>query len=419
MYIVNILIAFNFLPTPTPIAIGHPRVGLSSPLSIREYSCPFVDKISSLSLTMLGICSQCNPRAFFARILPASRGDTPEAFNNTSPLFQKGDIMSTVQSSAVLTRDSSSFSDAPEGRVCSPRKLDANRNNSQKSTGPKTPEGKSRSSQNAVTHGLTSSRPILPPDEQESFNQFLHTTLEDLEPQGSIELCLARRIALLFFQLDRAAATEAHLLAAQSTSPIRQTLHDNQKELDSYLRACQWEEEANRKRKHPRLPFPPELKQLPDPVPTHQVLAGQFNCFDSSSTPFERLTRYTATLDRQLHRALKQLQTLQKLRSHSPSPSKGEGRSHSCATEQNKPTQQNEPTAPPASPSGVVASATTDIPQQNEPAPTPSSSITNQQSPLPDFPPPPPPTTIPPLDSTTKDLPHGLPRTRNDQAHPA
>jgi hypothetical protein len=44
----------------------------------------------------------------------------------------------------------------------SAKKLAANRANAKKSTGPRTPEGKRRSSKNAVTHGMFCNDTVLP-----------------------------------------------------------------------------------------------------------------------------------------------------------------------------------------------------------------------------------------------------------------
>jgi hypothetical protein len=54
---------------------------------------------------------------------------------------------------AVTPPNGNGTQTAPAGEV-SQRKLEANRQNAQLSTGPKTPEGKAKSSRNSVTHGL-------------------------------------------------------------------------------------------------------------------------------------------------------------------------------------------------------------------------------------------------------------------------
>ncbi|HOG48360.1 MAG TPA: hypothetical protein PLB78_17155, partial [Anaerolineae bacterium] len=47
-----------------------------------------------------------------------------------------------------------------------PKAIAANRRNAQRSTGPRTPDGKARSSLNAVTHGIFARLDIIPPSLQ-------------------------------------------------------------------------------------------------------------------------------------------------------------------------------------------------------------------------------------------------------------
>jgi hypothetical protein len=71
----------------------------------------------------------------------------------------------------------------------SEKKLQANRRNAQKSTGPKTPEGKARSSRNAIKHGLLAQQILIdddddPNEKQEDFDQLLQGLIEDYQPSG-------------------------------------------------------------------------------------------------------------------------------------------------------------------------------------------------------------------------------------------
>ena len=56
--------------------------------------------------------------------------------------------------------------------MTSKKQIEANRRNAKKSTGPKTEEGKAKSSMNALKHGLTSQRVWLNEEEKKDFHGF-------------------------------------------------------------------------------------------------------------------------------------------------------------------------------------------------------------------------------------------------------
>jgi hypothetical protein len=91
--------------------------------------------------------------------------------------------------------------------------LRANRRNAQKSTGPKTAEGKQRSALNATRHGILSQVIHLPEEEMNSYNEFTERYVNSLSPVGAVETELANSCADLQFRLHRLAAAEHNLFA--------------------------------------------------------------------------------------------------------------------------------------------------------------------------------------------------------------
>jgi hypothetical protein len=71
--------------------------------------------------------------------------------------------------------------------MTTPQKAAANAANARHSTGPVSAGGKARSSRNAVKHGLTAAKPIIPPDRRQDFDQLEAELREELSPQGPIE----------------------------------------------------------------------------------------------------------------------------------------------------------------------------------------------------------------------------------------
>jgi hypothetical protein len=88
----------------------------------------------------------------------------------------------------------------------------ASRRNGAKSRGPKTPEGKERSSQNALKHGLRARKFALVDGESaQEFEALEAALLSELAPEGALPSVLAARIARAAWRLERAERIEAEL----------------------------------------------------------------------------------------------------------------------------------------------------------------------------------------------------------------
>jgi len=93
----------------------------------------------------------------------------------------------------------------------------ANIENARHSTGPRTEEGKARSSQNALKHGLTSNKSLLLPDEdEEEFREFASDLKATYAPFNTVEAELVDDIISIQWRRKRAAFLEARILSAEN-----------------------------------------------------------------------------------------------------------------------------------------------------------------------------------------------------------
>ena len=91
------------------------------------------------------------------------------------------------------------------------RRAEINRANAQKSTGPKTEEGKQRSKYNARRHNLTGQTIISHETDLEAYFASSARLVADLRPEGEYENRVAQSLADAQWQLDRARAIETNL----------------------------------------------------------------------------------------------------------------------------------------------------------------------------------------------------------------
>ena len=92
--------------------------------------------------------------------------------------------------------------------------IQANRLNAQKSTGPRTPEGKERASQNALKHGLLAREAVIQGEDPEEFEIYREGMLQELAPVGVVEAMLAERVVGLSWRLLRAERLQNAAFAA-------------------------------------------------------------------------------------------------------------------------------------------------------------------------------------------------------------
>jgi hypothetical protein len=165
----------------------------------------------------------------------------------------------------------------------------------QTATGPRTVEGKERSSRNAIKHGIFSKHLFLDDECRADFDKLHQGLREDFQPEGVMEQLLVEQLAITFLRWRRMLAAESVMFARSPASDLESVKGD----MGRLREALKKIESANMN----FTDFGPPSSLLPPPP------------------DLDRIVRYESHLSREFDRKLSQLERLQRARrGHPPAP---------------------------------------------------------------------------------------------------
>jgi hypothetical protein len=194
------------------------------------------------------------------------------------------------------------------------RQIEANRRNAQLSTGPVTEEGKKRSRQNAVRHGLTAETVIDALEDAQDYAAFEMAVTADYDAQSAVERELVLRLASLLWRLRRATAIESGLFKMQARHLLmfreeQKACRKRHSIIDSMQRSAIVTEDNDESEDHPANGL--GLQARTEPADRSNDLTRAFvSLSDLPSYPLDRLSRYEARLWRQTCQILFTLRSL-------------------------------------------------------------------------------------------------------------
>ena len=89
------------------------------------------------------------------------------------------------------------------------KQVQANRRNAHRSTGPRTIDGKTKSSKNAIKHALLSKDLVVPGEKPSEYQTFRQSLIDAFRPEGSMELLLVEKIVNFAWRQRRAIQAES------------------------------------------------------------------------------------------------------------------------------------------------------------------------------------------------------------------
>ena len=105
------------------------------------------------------------------------------------------------------------------------KQTSASRENTKKSTGPRTPEGKANSSKNALKHGLLAEDAVIPGEDPAAFDRHLSKLEDTYLPRNYVEKQIVRQIGDTMWRIKRLSRIETTVIGA-SIERTRVYQHD-------------------------------------------------------------------------------------------------------------------------------------------------------------------------------------------------
>jgi hypothetical protein len=201
--------------------------------------------------------------------------------------------------------------------MTSKRKIEANRENALKSTGPRTPEGKNAARLNAMRHGLRSNEVLLPGEDADALREFDANLRAELRPVGELETLLVERIIAAYWRLRRLGRVETGIFIWERSSELAERAEREAREYEeeefTIGRALIPEPVITDEKKHEEALE--RSRQMRREQETEAATLGRTFARDADgANAFSKLSRYETATDRALHRALHELERRQAAR---------------------------------------------------------------------------------------------------------
>ncbi|HEV2091768.1 MAG TPA: hypothetical protein VGR18_01245 [Rubrobacter sp.] len=201
--------------------------------------------------------------------------------------------------------------------MTSDKKAEANRRNALKSTGPRTPEGKNRVRLNALRHGLRAEEILLAGEDKEALRELDEHLRAELAPYGELERLLVDQIVAAYWRLRRVGRVESGIFAWERSEEMAERAEREAREYESdddkFYDLLFGPEITDEKRHGEALA---RARRMRSEQEAETATLGRTFARDADkSNAFSKLSRYESSIERQIYRALHELERRQAARS--------------------------------------------------------------------------------------------------------